>query len=656
MDVQYSSHTYFAFYGQLQVFVGIAVGQITAFFFERLKKTLPTFSFLKLAIWLSLNTALHIVFPQYGWIFAIVSFAGFGFYLGHFYSRFGIRKIILGAGIAGIIAAVLFPWASQIDTRWLKVFGVTLFFIAHALDTRTVRFTYLILWILMLAPFSGDWHKLKPRLFAIGDMNLEFVGAPAFSSMLRTEVVKSDKNAFYLMTNGARLALIPTEPAFNKQFTDPVNEMGEAAKTARALVIGSAGGRNIRALLDTRIGEIVANDINPQVFTVVRERFGKATDYVYDNPRVRTVPMDGRRLLQIDETTYDFIFIETLGTATRAGGFSGWIEASMYTGEAFNDMYKRLKPGGRILFSEAKVKFVKQKPSDSFVNRMYRTLMCRPDFHAAEIWIENLDGQKSKLSTRFRALGDDREILHIRKPSSVDPNSVPAYKKKPDVETPECGKSITDDRPYFLNIQFESESIRPVLLFGTAILLTCSVLIWWLSHIHLTHVMAIVSSGAAYTLGISAISGLAAFQLGSPFNVTPFILFLSFSIGFVTYGMFRIVVGVIWAPLVVALLGVASSVFLLSGVWTDVETLPLKIAALFALTCIPMLIFEMPFLYFLRISERRTEVVAYENIGAIAGVLLAVGMRGLIAYSTIYIISILLAACASIYAIHVARK
>lgn len=649
LDVQYSSRTYFAFYGQLQVFVGIAIGQIVAFFFERIKKVLPKLSFLKLGIWLSLNTALHIVFPEHGWIFAISSFAGFGFFIGSLYASVGIKNVVIGAGVAGIIAAILFLWISQIDTRLLKVSGFTLFFIAHAIHIRRVRFIHVILWLLVLMPFIGDWHQLRPRVFRLSHLNLSFAGAPAFSSMLRTDVVKSEKNVFYLLTNGSRLAVIPTWATKNKEFTDPINEMGPAAEKASALIIGSAGGRNVRALLGTRIGEIVANDINPQVFTVIRERFGKATDFAYDNPRVRTVAMDARRLLQIDQTEYDFIFIETLATATRAGGFSGWVEASMYTAEAFSDMYKRLKPGGRILFSEYKIRSTNQETSDSFANRMFTTLKCNPEFGEADIWIEDLTPHSGKSPIRALILGDEREILHLRKPThSAEKNRVSDNSK--------CRNMITDDRPFFLNMQFEKEGIRPVLLFGIATLLICIALIGWLSRVPVREAVAVIGSGAAYTLGISAISGLAAFQLGSPFHVTPFILILSFSMGFVTFGLFRTVVRSLWAPVFMISMAIAASVLLLSGGWTDIQTLALKMAVLFALTSIPMFIFELPFLYFLRISERRPDIVAYENVGAIAGILLAVGLKGLIAYSTLFIVSLAVAILASIYAIHLARR
>ena len=126
--------------------------------------------------------------------------------------------------------------------------------------------------------------------------------------------------------------------------------------------------------------------------------------------------------------------------------------------------------------------------------------------------------------------------------------------------------------------------------------------------------------------------------------------------GFVTYGLFRTIVGSLWPPIVMMILAAISSALLLSGIWTEVQTLALKIAALLFLTSLPMFIFEMPFLYILRISKRRSEVVAYENAGAIAGVLLALGLKGLIAYSTLFIISIVFAAAASIYAIHMARQ
>jgi SAM-dependent methyltransferase len=661
-DVQYSSESYLAFFGQLQVFVGLGIGQIAAFLFERVKGKRP-FGFLALAIWIFVCLVLTRVFPAQSWFFAIAAFSGFGFNIGFLYSNFSLKRIVVVSGIVGLSAALLFPFISQTDTRWLSMAGLSFFLIAHLITSNRSRFIYLIVGIVFNFPFVMNWMNLRPRMTGILEPGFSFFGEPMFSPMLRTEVIHLPDGTFRILTNGSRLAQIPTMPTESPTFTAPILKMGAIAKDARVLVIGSAGGRNIRELLNTDVGEIVANDINPNVFKMVRERFGKQTNFVYDNPRVKTVAMDARRLLQIDSTSYDFIFIETLATATRAGAFAGFVEASMYTLEAFELMYKRLKPGGRIIFSEYVRQFRGQPESESFINLMHKSLLCHAEFDDANVWIEDATLAPSQISriasNRSKELGTERQILHIMKPLS----------KRSDMQSRDkslaysgaqtgtaCENLVTDDRPFFLNMRYDSDSIKTVLIMGICALLILFTILRWHSRTSTTESAALMAGGACYTIGVTAISGIIAFQMASPFHVNPFILGLTFSMGIIAFSLFGYLVRNHLAPLFIVALASISAYFLFHGHWPEIQSLDLKIATLSALTFMPMLIFELPFLYLLKASEQKSESIAFENLGAIAGVLFSVSMRGLVGYSTLFIIAFVLAIMVFAYLFWIPRR
>lgn len=656
VDVQYASRSYFAFYGQLFIFVGLGLGQVVAFVVERFLGRRLDLDFAHLGLWVLAWTLLQRVFPGQAWIFAICAFSGFGFYLGVLYRLASVRQIVITAGVVGVLAAALFPLVSQIDTRWLKATAFPAFFLTVTVGLfwrrKLIRAAgMLIVMVATAAPFLTDWSRLRPRVFDVREGEFEFVGKPRFSPLLRTEIVRDVKtDSYFILTNGSRMAPIPTRPTRNRHFTDPIDELGDLAKNARALIIGSAGGRNVRLLLTTQIGHIVANDINPQVFSVVREDFGEQTGNVYDDPRVTTVAMDARRLMQIDKNFYDFIFIETLATGARAGAFSGMVEASMYTLEAFEDMYNRLRPGGRIYFSEYRHLFAANEIDESFVHKMSRDLQCVAKFKEAGIRTESTIQSRETPKFKQRELGAPRDILIVEKPRNASD-----VLSQPPREGLVCRDKITDDKPFFLNLRYEFEYMRKVLIAGTAIFFLILALIWKLSSLPPTHALAVMSSGAAYTLGISAFSGMVAFHLGSPFYITPFILALSFSIGFFTYAFFPFVVRSNLVSRLLLGVCLTTSAGLVFHWWTGIDTLAIRTTVLVLLAIAPIFLLELPFLYFLRISDKRADIVAYENLGAIAGVLAASGLRGVVGYSNMFLWSLAIALLCSIYAIALAR-
>ncbi|MCP4604001.1 MAG: hypothetical protein GY847_26350 [Proteobacteria bacterium] len=124
-------------------------------------------------------------------------------------------------------------------------------------------------------------------------------------------------------------------------------------KTKEVCVLGAGGGRDVLSALAAGASHVTAVEINPLIVEeVVRGKFRKFTGGLYHRPDVTAMVDDGRRFIRSTPKKFDLIQISMIDTsaATAAGAYA-LTESNMYTVEAFDDYFERLKPGGLLTVS-----------------------------------------------------------------------------------------------------------------------------------------------------------------------------------------------------------------------------------------------------------------------------------------------------------------
>jgi len=145
-----------------------------------------------------------------------------------------------------------------------------------------------------------------------------------------------------------------------------------APERPRVLVIGSAGGNEIRASLHFGASSVTAVELNPVTVSLLRERFADYTGRLAEHERVRLVNAEGRTFLMRDEARYDLIWFVAPDSyaAMNAATASSFVlvESYLYTREMIAEALGHLTPGGVLCMQFGEVNY------DSKPNRTARYL------------------------------------------------------------------------------------------------------------------------------------------------------------------------------------------------------------------------------------------------------------------------------------------
>lgn len=115
----------------------------------------------------------------------------------------------------------------------------------------------------------------------------------------------------------------------------------------RALVLGAGGGMDVLMALTHGARSVDAVELDRNMISLVRDRFGEYAGHVYDDDRVTVHAAEARSFVSRSEGGYDCIQVSLLDSfGTSAAGGYGLSESYLYTVEALTDLYRRLSPGG----------------------------------------------------------------------------------------------------------------------------------------------------------------------------------------------------------------------------------------------------------------------------------------------------------------------
>ncbi len=133
------------------------------------------------------------------------------------------------------------------------------------------------------------------------------------------------------------------------------------APIQRVLVLGAGGGAGVLQAIYHGAGPIDAVELNPQVADLVGQRYGEFSGRLYYREGVNLHIAEARGFLQRGEKRWDLIQIPPSASAASVGGVQGLNENYLYTVEALQQAFSRLRPGGYLAITG----WVRLPPRDS---------------------------------------------------------------------------------------------------------------------------------------------------------------------------------------------------------------------------------------------------------------------------------------------------
>lgn len=261
--------------------------------------------------------------------------------------RAGAPRACLVVGILDAVAAVAFylaaprPTAETLD----PAFDPALERRAHG---GVVATTALAAVVLLAGDLGAPWLKLPNLRWAPMD-KVEF---QAWNEMALITVEKPQAGMAKMRMDGsAEMAILDPK-------TPPPLHPDEMAYVLHkdqgpVLVIGSGGGRELRAALKHGQQDIYAAEINPVIVEgVMRGRYKAFSGDLYDKPEVHVTVADGRGYVRRAPIKFRNIVISLVDTWAAASiGALALTENSLYTVEAFRDYIEHLEPSGTLLIN-----------------------------------------------------------------------------------------------------------------------------------------------------------------------------------------------------------------------------------------------------------------------------------------------------------------
>jgi len=140
--------------------------------------------------------------------------------------------------------------------------------------------------------------------------------------------------------------------------SDPYNPMNAAVfdelpTGADVAILGAGGGRQVSDALRREAKSVVAVDLVPEVFTLLKGPFAWANGHVYQSPAVQTIAADGRSFLERDSRRFDAILLPHTESALANMKALFEMGSRLHSVEAFRVMRERLKPAGVVATMKA---------------------------------------------------------------------------------------------------------------------------------------------------------------------------------------------------------------------------------------------------------------------------------------------------------------
>jgi len=273
-----------------------------------------------------------------GGLFVLITaaFMGPGQVMGRLFNAFDkpLKAYIvnIGASAAGITAFTLLAYMQTPAWIWFACSGALLCaLMLPRMRLAAAAAPALLLVLCAAAAFFADASQS---------------GSVTWSPYYR---VKLDENRISVNQISHQAMSSSRTPPFIYQYHLPwlLNRDTGGAPPQDVLIIGAGSGTDVSHALRYGAAHVDAVEIDPAILAIGRAHH---PNNPYADPRVCIINTDGRSFLQTTDKQYDLIIYGLVDSVTLMSSFSSVrLENYLFTEQAFEDVKKRLKPGGRFV-------------------------------------------------------------------------------------------------------------------------------------------------------------------------------------------------------------------------------------------------------------------------------------------------------------------
>lgn len=587
-----------------------------------------------------------------GPLWVLLPITGFGMYLCKVLGEVPLRTVVWALGLGGGLLYLALNAILTLPGPQLVLILVSLV-LAAAIAKETsgpVAFGAALL-------FFGTVVGLETRLLeptSYLERNTPgLIGAPRIrppiqTPLIRTDVYETREGRVVMTTNGSRLAVLP-----ERGYVERVLAAGRSpwityeapyavVEPKQVLVIGSAEGENVLAALAHDVERVVAVDINPAVFEVMKGELGAARGGVYLDPRVESVVSEGRRYAEIGAERFDLITLQGVQTGSKNDLRHGaLLESYLFTEEALRSFWRRVGDDGVLYFDEYRRTIAGSDSGESLVGLLGSMApgalgLTEPDRQCLLFWyVQGLDNPRADGAIREgvlisrRPLDDAKMAGAVARLAELGGVHVPGGCSRP----VDPALHISDDRPFFMQMLLAARARAvPGWAVGGVLVLLLGLLRAWsrrragATRAERTALLSLFATGIGYVTFVLAITGPATLLLGDPQAATP-VVFVSMYVWGLCGGLVALEIDAARARLglvaLVVYLGLCGLLLpALSSLVLPLESVTLRAIIVAALILPAALLAEVPYVYLLRQLEGRRRGLGYvaENLGTVAGI------------------------------------
>lgn len=401
----------------------------------------------------------------------------FGLLISHLFSKFNLRTVIIASALGGASFSIAFALFYQFWGRWFV--SVTCAVLAVAgLSVRTSdrrQWIYATSALALAILGFGDWNGcflMKPgfeRKWIAGGMAK--IAETNFGPLLITDVYKGiiqrsgvSKPRFYIVTNGYKLMFADPKPR-------PVRDVSAPyflRKANRVLVIGSASGINIEAALTANATRVVAVDVNPTVFELLKDGpLSEVIDNVYRDKRVTAIVSEGRHFLEQTGEKFDLITLQGVQTATSSTmDQQALIESFLFTKESLQTMFAHLNENGMIWIAEQEFRSAGGASLGEVLIDTFRQSFPEQDPKKHILFLSYWDNDDARVrgGRSVPSYMHAHEMLFISKHEFSAAERAEVQNQRDVSSVPYSTTSLSDDHPFLFNRIFSISTANGISL------------------------------------------------------------------------------------------------------------------------------------------------------------------------------------------------
>ncbi len=250
--------------------------------------------------------------------------------------------IVSSAFLAAAAALVFWPHSGMLKAASILIAGFTLFVIPAAE-------TYLPL------PMSQIFYEKHGNFFQAPKRKIEF---SAWSPVSRLDVIATGRTKLIYLDGGSNVSfLVPFRRKDLKDIEPRLNSRTVPymiAPRTSACIIGPGGGEDVLNAFSFGVKRIIAVEMDPLMVSIVKGRYNTFLGNLFHQPSVQLINDEGRSFLRRSEEQFDLIqTVHNCSPMALATGAFNLSESYLFTKEAFQEYWQRLKPGGMLAINRS---------------------------------------------------------------------------------------------------------------------------------------------------------------------------------------------------------------------------------------------------------------------------------------------------------------